>query len=75
MKRYKRLFKESKEDTIKHALFLAKDNPSINRRAFMFMLVLLDKHFNREDIISLAIENYQIHRSIAESLYKQVGSV
>ena len=72
MKRYKRLFKESKEDIIKRALFLAKDNPSTNRRAFMFMLALLDKNFNKEDIISLAIENYKLHRSMAESLYKQV---
>jgi len=72
MKRYKCLFKESKEDIIKRALFIAKDNPSTNRRVFLFMLALLDKKFNKEDIISLAIENYQIHRSIAESLYKNV---
>ena len=75
MKRYRCLFKESKEDVIKRALFIAKDNPSINRRAFLFMLALFDKNFNKEEIISLAIENYKLHRSIAESLFKRVESV
>ena len=76
MKRYIRFFESvNREQQIYRAIDWAKAIPTTNRKAFSFMLYLVDADFECEDIITLAIEHFKLHRSVAEAIYKQVEHV
>jgi hypothetical protein len=73
MKRYKSIFKESKEDVIKRALNFADSGSfPVNRKVFRFMMYLNDEQFDIEEIKQLACEFYKIHRSKVEGIFKEV---
>jgi hypothetical protein len=75
MKRYKSIFKESREDTVKAALDFADSSTSTNRKVFQFMLYLDDANFNKDEIIENAVELYKIQIGKAESLFKEVERI
>jgi len=76
VKRYKPLFKESKEDVIKKALNFADSEPfPVNKKAFRFMMYLNDENIDENEIKELAVEFYKLHRSKVEGIFKELERI